>query len=250
MGGGILYQVYIVDDDRLILTEIVETVPWADNGFHVCGFSWSPEKAIEEIMSCHPDVVFSDLKMPAYDGISMITILKEKGIRCEFVMLSAYGTFEDSRSFFLLNGFDYILKPLEQNDIQLVLERLYKKLLIKQGTKKTNEPVDANPAFLNLIAYVKEHYNEKLTLEKLAFHFNLNGNYICNLFSKHYKSTLTRFITELRMQEALKRLKESKKALKEIAFDIGYTDYYYFCKVFCEYYGEPPSELRNKLMDN
>ncbi len=242
-----MFRVYIVDDDELILQEIVHAVPWLDNGYEVCGCATNPHTALHEIQSLSPDVVITDLKMPAMTGIELIQTLKDEGVDCEFVMLSAFGTFVDSRSFFLLGGFDYILKPLQQDYIQNVLERLNIVLLKKNKSKnKISEAV--NPAFLNLIAYITENFNTKITLEKLAKLFDLNANYICNLFAKHYNSTLTRYITDLRMAEALLIMSKTKKPLKEVAIECGYTDYYYFCKVFKEYYKSSPTEYRKNYL--
>ena len=242
-----MYQVYVIDDDELILEEIVGTVPWMDNGFEVAGYSSSPHTALEQIPELRPDVVFSDLKMPAMDGIEMIRTLRDRGVYCEFVMLSAFGTFQNSRAFFLLEGFDYILKPLQQDEIQIVLERLSGKLASRPGTAALPEMRGVNSAFKKLVAYITENFRQKHTLSQLSARFNLNENYICNLFSKHYNSTLTRFMTELRMREALRMMNQTEKAFKEIAVDCGYSDYYYFCKVFKEYYGASPTQYR---MDN
>ena len=239
-----MYRVYVVDDDALILEEIVESVPWMDNGFEVVGYSTSPHEALEQIPRLHADVIFSDLKMPAMDGIEMIRILREHGFECEFVMLSAFGTFEDSRAFFLLEGFDYILKPLQQAEVQIVLERLARKLTDKPGKAVLPELTGVNSAFTELVIYITENFNQKHTLKQLSTQFNLSENYICNLFSKHYNSTLTRFITELRMREALRIMQQTDKAFKAIAVECGYLDYYYFCKVFKEYYGSSPTQYR------
>lgn len=239
-----MYLVYVVDDDELILEEIVETVPWMDNGFEVTGYSSNPHTALEQILELRPDVVFSDLKMPSMDGTEMIRILRERGIGCEFVMLSAFGTFEDSRRFFLLEGFDYILKPLQQAEIQIVLERLARKLAGRPGKAVIPELQGVNSAFAKMVAYIAENFSQKHTLSQLSNQFNLSENYICNLFSKHYNSTLTRYVTELRMQKAILMMKQTEKAFKEIAVDCGYTDYYYFCKVFKEYYGASPTQYR------
>lgn len=239
-----MYQVYIVDDDEIILDEIVNSVPWLDNGYEVIGSAINPISAVEEISRLRPHVVFCDLKMPAMDGNELISKIRANNLDVEFVMLSAFGTFEDSRAFFLQDGFDYILKPLQQEEVQIVLERLSLKLVKKYGRQAFPELTQANPAFYELIQYITGHFNEKFTLEWLGKQFNLNPNYICNLFSKYYDSTLTRFVTGLRMNEAVKLMKETSKAFKEIAIDCGYNDYYYFCKIFKETYGVSPSQYR------
>ncbi len=239
-----VYKVYVVDDDTIILNEIVETVPWMDNGFEVIGYCSNPLTAIEDILNIRPDVVLSDLKMPAMDGIEMVRTLKKRGMTCEFVILSAYGTFEDSRSFFLMDGFDYILKPLQQEELQIVLERLLVRLTKKETKFILPERESINPSFISLTEYIKDNFSKKHTLESLSKRFNLNPNYICNLFSKHYNTTLTRFITELRMNESIRLMSQTNEAFKEIAIDCGYSDYYYFCKVFKEFYGVSPSQYR------
>ncbi len=238
-----MFRVYVVDDEELILSEIVTTIPWLDNGFTVCGFSASALRAKEEILALRPDVVFTDLKMPAMDGIELMTCLREK-LDCEFVLLSAYGTFEDSRAFFLNEGFDYILKPLGQNDISFLLQKLYRKLAHIKEREPSVEETGVNPEFLKLIAYVKAHFREPISLKMLSKQFNLSANYICNLFAKHQELTLTRFISQLRMQEAAKMIREGRQPFKVIGIEVGYADYYYFCKVFRDYYGMSPSEYR------
>lgn len=235
-----MYQVYVVDDDPVILDEIVNTVPWLDNGFEIVGSNVSPSAAIEDIKNLCPDVVFSDLKMPDMDGVDMIKALKDSGATCEYVMLSAFDSFEDSRRFFRLEGFDYLLKPLQQQEVQIVLERL----ALRLSKKIRPEPESAGnmtPAFAELIQHLNNNYQQKHTLDSLSKQFNLGANYICNLFSKHFNSTLTRYITELRMNAAVQMMQTPGKAYKEIAIDCGYSDYYYFCKVFKEFYGASPT---------
>ncbi len=124
-----VHSVYLVDGDPLIIENPETSVLWMDNGFEVVGSSTDPFRAVEEIMQCRPDVVFSDLKMPLMSGIQLIKALRGNDLQCDFVMLSAFGSFEDARSFFLLDGFDYLLKPFNQSDAEIVLERLSRKLV-------------------------------------------------------------------------------------------------------------------------
>lgn len=247
----ILYTAYIVDDDALIVEDIVSTVPWMDNGFVVVGSATSPKKALEEIPALSPDVVFSDLKMPVIDGVDMIQKLNERGACCEYVMISAYGTFENSRRFFRENGFDYILKPINLQEVEFVLERLAKKLADKLPPAEAAEidTPSGNQTFIDLLRYLECNFNQKNTLENLGKAFNLTPNYICRLFAKYRKTTLTSYITDLRMKAALEAMRSSKRAYKEIAINCGYNDYFYFCRVFKEYYGASPSIYLRQLTD-
>ena len=240
-----MYKAFLVDDDSLILNEMIEFIPWMDNGFEVVGFSLNPEAAIEQILTMKPDTVFCDLKMPIMDGNRLIAVSRERGYNGQFVMISAYDTFEDVRAFFKQEGFDYILKPVQNDEIQLVLERLAKRLSNENMQVTMEEDLmSVNPAFNSLLKYLHEHYNEKITLEDLSVRFNLGKNYICNLFSKHNNTTLTCFMTDLRMKAAAELLCDKTRLMKDIAFACGYTSYVHFFKVFKEYYGISPKQMR------
>lgn len=239
-----MYKVFLVDDEELIIKQIAESIPWMDNGFRVIGIETDSKKAVERVIEQKPHVVFTDLRMPLLDGHTFMRTVRENGLDTEFVMLSAYGTFEDARTFFQQEGFDYLLKPLQLQEVQLVLEKLAGRLEKKYPMIESNnaDSEQINPKFLELITYVKEHFNEKFTLEQLSKKFGLSMGYICNLFATKYNTTLTRYMTELRMEHASSMIKEGNRTLKSIAIECGFKDYFYFNKVFRGYYGVAPSQ--------
>lgn len=244
-GGVHMYGVYLIDDESLMLDNIKRTVSWPENGFKIVGSNICPTIAITEILALKPDLVLCDLKMPEMDGITLIKTLRDQGAECEFVMLSAYGEFEASRNFFLLNGFDYLLKPLQPQDAEITLEKLSRRLAQKKGMTPAVSPVvTSTKAFDELVSYISENFDKKHTLKLLAKQFHISSTYICNLFAKHYQSTLTMFLTNLRMKEAAKQIVDTNAALKEIAITCGYSDYFYFCRVFKAYYGISPTAYR------
>ena len=237
-----MWKAFLVDDEEIILNQIKQTVPWMDNGFEVVGMETNPDRAVSRVLELKPDVIISDLRMPQLDGHAFMRKVREEGLDVEFVMLSAYGTFEDARTFFQQEGFDYLLKPLQIQEVQLVLEKMAKKLAKKKPFAEANDEVAVNPAFSELIDYVKKHFDEKFTLEQLAKQFGLSAGYICNLFAKTYNTTLTCFITKARMEHAVELMKDKDCSLKKVAVECGYKDYFYFNKVFKGYYGVAPSQ--------
>ena len=242
-----MYTVYLVDDDSIILEELESRVPWMENGFEVTGCSTDPGIAIEEAKSIHPDVMICDLRMPGMDGNEMIRRIRENGISCEFVMLSAYDEYEDVRTFFKQSGYDYIVKPVNDEEIRMTLEILYKRL--SERRPEEDAPAETarateNPAFNNLLGYIDEHFTEKLTLEQIADKFGFSKNYICQLFKKHFDTTYSIYITEKRMLRAKEMLTDKTLSVKEIAYDLGYADYHHFYRSFKHYYGYSPKENR------
>jgi YesN/AraC family two-component response regulator len=242
-----LFRVYLVDDEALVLDKLKNSVPWLENGFEVIGSSTDPATAIEEILVMEPDVVFSDLKMPEYDGIELIKKLKENGISADFVLLTAFQDFEACREFLRLDGLDYCLKPLNEENAAITLEQISRKLGNKRNQKPTTVFAPSqSKSFDALVSYVSERYNQKLSLNELSQSFSMSQSSICNMFAKHYESTFIMFITNLRMKEAHRLMLETGTTLKEIASHCGYPSYHRFCKVFKTHYGKPPSEYREE----
>ena len=134
-----------------------------------------------------------------------------------------------------------MLKPLQIQEVQLVLEKLAKKLAKKKPFEVVAD-LGINPAFSELIEYVSNHFAEKFTLNQLAKQFGLSAGYICNLFAKNYNTTLTCFVTKVRMEHAAELMKDKNCSLKTVAVECGYKDYFYFNKVFKGYYGVAPSQ--------
>lgn len=243
-----MFTVFLVDDDALILEELIEQVLWMENGFEVIGSGTDPAEAIPHICELEPDVVFCDLKMPGMDGNELIRNLRERGLKSEYVMISAYDSFENVREFFHQTGYDYILKPARQDDIQMVLEGLSARLSTgkSQTTDEIADETD-NPAFNQLMNYVREHYTERITLSQLSENYGFSRNYICGLFQKYHGKSLNRYLTELRMKKAKELLSDKTMLVKEVAFRSGYPDYYHFFKVFKNYYGVSPKEMRGYI---
>ena len=83
------------------------------------------QKAFELILCLQPDVVFTDIKMPIMDGISMIKAVQARGgVKTRFVIISAYEEFELARQAISLGVVEYLVKPLTLEDVEAVWKRL------------------------------------------------------------------------------------------------------------------------------
>ncbi|MCL2253363.1 MAG: helix-turn-helix domain-containing protein [Lachnospiraceae bacterium] len=243
-----MYGVYLVDDERLVIEDLIDNVPWPENGFTVVGWSTVPARALQEIKELKPDVVFCDLRMPGSDdGIKLIKKIKDSGINTEYIMLSAFAEFEASRDFFTMGGFDYLIKPLEHDNAALILEKISRKIAEKHHRLPLYQFIRTQTLdFDDLVTYVIENFSKRVTLADLSEKFGMSQTYICDLFAKHYDSTLMIFLTDIRMKEAGRLIKASDTPIKEIAIHCGYGDYSYFCRVFKAHYNQSPTEYREE----
>ncbi|MFI2856184.1 response regulator [Paenibacillus sp. JSM ZJ436] len=95
-----------------------------------------------------------------------------------------------------------------------------------------------------MIDYMKVHYNEELTLEKIAFQLGLSPNYCSSLIKSTLKKGFAEYLTELRIDQARYLLANTDLKVFEIADKVGYRNIYYFSKLFKQTTGVTPTQYR------
>ncbi len=99
----------------------------------------------------------------------------------------------------------------------------------------------------NVVAYIDFHYFEGLTLSSLADRFNLSHSYLCALFKKEVKKTLTEYIHKARIRQAILLLNSTSMTVSEIAHHCGYADSNYFIRIFKKMQGISPKSYRQMI---
>lgn len=98
------------------------------------------------------------------------------------------------------------------------------------------------PALSRILKHIHEHYTDAITLAGLSDVFGLSRQYIMRLFQKHLRVTVTQYITQLKMSHALELLRHSTFRVGEVAEMLGYSNTYYFCRLFRQQFGMSPTE--------
>ena len=242
-----MYLAYLLDDEPLALSHIEKTFPWQEHNFDVVGRSTDPALARADILKLVPDVVFIDIQMGPVNGLDLIENLRQAGCAAFFVVVSAHDRFDYARKLMRLDGFDYLIKPVEKKQCSALLTELKAKLDKKSQTDHRPNTMSIE---LNMImTYLCKNFAHKQSLTLISQQFSVHPNYICRLFSKHLNTTFSSYLTGLRMAHATQLLQTSDKSVKEIALASGYDDYFYFCRVFRETYGCTPTHYRGKAHD-
>lgn len=89
--------------------------------------------------------------------------------------------------------------------------------------------------------YIRSHYRNKITKETLAATIGKSPNYTATLFRRMTGQTISEYVHEVRINQALYLLKESQLTVKEIAEVLGYNDVTYFHKIFKRITGKTPA---------
>lgn len=96
----------------------------------------------------------------------------------------------------------------------------------------------------NILEYIEEHYNEKISLQALAKRCFYNSSYFSRLFKELYGMTLTDFIQQKRIEKSCEMLRNTKYSVNEICFMVGYNDKTHFYKYFKEFCATTPALYR------
>lgn len=97
------------------------------------------------------------------------------------------------------------------------------------------------------ILYIKEHFNEPLTLESLASRVSLSPFYFTRLFKKETGFTPHEYLLTTRINTAKFLLKNSPNSVKEICYALGFASESNFCSTFKKWEGVTPSKYRNDI---
>ncbi len=281
-----MYNVMLVDDEEEVRIAIEKKINWTELGFNVVGTAGNGFDALDMALERRPDVVMTDINMPFMNGLEFSKQLKAELPTTKFVILSGYDEFEYAKEAIELSVEEYILKPVDSDELYQLFSRLKERLddeLDKRRNLETLEKyyqesfpyfkeqlLDATIAagYDNIAAdfcmlkdmssnahdlvekakdYIKEHYNESdLSVDRISSVLNVSPNYFSTLFRKKTGHTFVTYLTNLRMEKAKWLLDNTDEKAYIIAGMIGIDEPNYFSYVFKKAYGISPSKYRQK----
>lgn len=98
------------------------------------------------------DVVLSDVRMPEMDGMDLLTHLKKLAPQTPVIMMTAYGTVEDAVSAIRIGAWDYLLKPVQFDDLLLKIERAIEFSDISRDRRIMADQLAADSNFHHLVS--------------------------------------------------------------------------------------------------
>lgn len=129
-------------------------------------------------------------------------------------------------------------QPHKQWRAQLDFQELLYELVAESGNVAG---IDKAQALERAKAYIEEHYDEELTIQRLAEVAEFSPKYFADLFKKTYRHSVMDYVTQVRMAKAKQLMLGSGALLKEIAPLVGYKDEFYFSRKFKKEMGLSPS---------
>ncbi|MCP4250909.1 MAG: sigma-54-dependent Fis family transcriptional regulator [bacterium] len=113
-------RIFVVDDDRIILDSLGEFLRL--EGYEVDGAT-TAAAAVAALERRPCNIVITDINMPDSDGFELLRILRKRFPDVVTIMITGYGTIESAVEAIKMGAYDYLTKPIIDDEIRLVVER-------------------------------------------------------------------------------------------------------------------------------
>ena len=170
--GEALLKVLLVDDEPFILQGLKTLIDWEQEGFEVVKTAANGEEALEYLRGEQVDLIIADIKMPVVTGLELLEKIRgEKISDAHFVILSGYANFEYARKAIRYDCTDYILKPVDREELLKVLNKV--QVLRRADNQKKQSSREMEQAYLSrhLIALIQGKF-DSVNLEYVKSHMD------------------------------------------------------------------------------
>ncbi|QZN74446.1 AraC family transcriptional regulator [Paenibacillus sp. DR312] len=116
------------------------------------------------------------------------------------------------------------------------------------------KPVSGQPGILThvqeMTQFIHQNYDQKITLEEIASAGAVCRSRCCQLFNRYVGQSPSNYVTQYRLQKSCEMLKETRRAISEIALACGFQSSSYFSSIFRKQMGVVPQHYRKQVTNN
>lgn len=244
-------KVVLVEDEEIVLRELEETIDWEGLGLEVVGTAKDGIEGENMIKALSPDIVVTDIKLPGKTGLQMI----EDAAVTNGIILSGYTDFEFTKRAIRLGVFDYLEKPVDDDELEASLKTLAIRIIedekdmdsISDGCRIVLKE-DVQSHWIKVaIEYIGKNYMNQIALSDIARETRLSESHLSSLFKAETGINFLQYLNAVRINAAIRLLSSSSMNVSEIARSTGFPNPGYFTKIFRRFMGKTPTEYRNEL---
>ena len=229
--------ILIIEDEERSREALIRKIrQYLGNGIEV-DVAGNGLKGVKRAMVLHPDLIFMDVEMPVMDGLEASVIINRQLSTARIVFLTAYDKFQYVVEAMRSGAKDYLLKPVQENELYRILNVYIGKSRDKESRPETFEAA--------LDVWLEHHYAESLNMEVAATAVGMTTPY----FSKKVKAVtgvnFSEHLANRRMDRAKEYLRTTELPIAEISAKVGYVDSRHFTKVFKKRTGMTPGSYRH-----
>ncbi len=247
-------KVIIVEDEKIIRKKLEILPSYSKYSMEVVASGKNGLEGLALIKEFEPEVVITDITMPLMDGLKMI----EESMEYDYsaIIISGYDDFSYAKKAIRYGVTDYLLKPIDIEELNEALVNAKMIYEIKRGflsgnkfdiLKEDNKADLQDETCLEMIKYIEENYRDKISITDLEGSLHYSESMLNKKFKESSSMTFNDYLNRYRITRAMEFLRDEDLAISDIAFRCGFSNQKYFSKVFKKYLGLSPSDYRKSL---
>lgn len=119
-----MHKMLVVDDEYMILEGMKHLLPYHEYNVEIVYTAENAEEALDYFSQHTVDLVLTDVSMPDMTGLEMVRRMKEQSPDTHIIIMSGFQEFEYARKAISLGAMDYLLKPINKQELAKLLQQL------------------------------------------------------------------------------------------------------------------------------
>lgn len=156
-----MFNVMVVEDDKNI-RKLIE-IKLSNLGYNAISAE-NGQVALDKLSENHVDIMLVDAMMPIMDGFSLVKAVREDGNNVPVIMVTARGSIEDKSQGFDVGVDDYMVKPIDFDELSLRI-----KAVLRRAKIVTDRKITVNETVLDYDTLTVSNGVEKVVLTKTEF---------------------------------------------------------------------------------
>jgi len=254
-GGGSVLKVLLVDDEHFILQGLKVLINWEKEGFIIAGTASDGYEALDFLKNNSVDLIIADVNMPVISGLRLLQKIRDEKLSdAYFVILSGYAEFSYAQEAMRYKCIDYILKPVEKEQLLETLHKVSGLAANKEKKNKASQKMERAFLARNLIAVTGGKYDD-VNLECIRKQMRFEGGI------RYIEIELAENMLDDEMSDDEKRACQRKLFEVCIEYLNDYADYCVFDVsgiekiydigfLYCDFMSEESLETEKEYLEN
>ncbi len=226
----------IADDEQMIREGLEQML----QGFHLplqlVGSAKNGKEALAMAEVLQPDVILTDICMPKLSGLDFIRALQGQKQNAKIIIISGFHEFDYARQAISLGVQDYLLKPLQESELRMAMEKAVTNMEVLPMLDQNNSSLIGE-----CLQILKNNYSDSnLDLSMVAKELLVHPDTLSRKLKKETGASFVEWLTKIRIQTAIDLITQGQYALYEVAEMVGYSNPHYFSAAFKNYTGKSP----------
>ena len=246
-----MLNVMLVDDEELERRALSRIIHENFSVLRVVNETTNGQDAVDYALANPVDIIFMDIEMPVKNGLTAAREIREFDKNVQIIILTAYSEFEYARGAIEARVFTYLLKPIGTSELKDVLNSTIR--AVQPGVRRPNDIQSLDNGLsvrqLHIIeqakSIIRSNIQNDVTVDEVADLVQIHSDYLSRIFKRKEGVSFKEYLTSVKMERA-KALLRTDMPIKEVCYEICYSDPSYFSRSFKKHTGMTASDYKEK----